>query len=60
MAKKETEVSREEIARRAHEISLSDERGTDEENWHRAEEELREALNSKRAPRKKSTGTTIS
>ncbi len=29
------------IARRAHEISESDERGSDEENWLRAERELR-------------------
>jgi hypothetical protein len=33
--------SHDEISRRAHEISLGDEAGTDEENWHRAERELR-------------------
>lgn len=35
------EVAHHEIARRAHEISQSDESATDEENWHRAERELR-------------------
>lgn len=34
----------EEIARRAYEIFESGERGTDEENWFRAEEELRGRL----------------
>ena len=33
---------RDAIARRAHEISQSETSGTDEENWHRAEAELRE------------------
>ncbi len=35
-------VTRERIAERAHEISQSDQAGTDEENWLRAERELRE------------------
>ncbi len=35
-------VSRERIAERAHLISQSDQAGTDEENWLRAEWELRE------------------
>jgi hypothetical protein len=35
-------VSREKIAERAFLISQSDEAGTDEENWLRAERELRE------------------
>ena len=34
-------IAEEDIARRAYEISQSDESGTDEENWRRAEEELR-------------------
>jgi hypothetical protein len=37
----ELEVTQEDIARRAHEISQSDECGSDEENWHRAGRELR-------------------
>jgi hypothetical protein len=36
----EPEVTEEEIARRAYDISQSDESGTDEENWLRAEREL--------------------
>jgi hypothetical protein len=35
------QVTDEEIARRAHEISQSDESGSDDENWRRAESELR-------------------
>jgi Protein of unknown function (DUF2934) len=35
-------VTWERIAERAHEISQSDQAGTDEENWLRAERELRE------------------
>jgi hypothetical protein len=35
-------VTRERIAERAHTISESDQAGTDEENWLRAERELRE------------------
>nr|WP_232006320.1 hypothetical protein [Mycobacterium sp. 852013-50091_SCH5140682] len=31
------------IAERAYHISLSESRGTDEENWHRAEAELRQS-----------------
>jgi hypothetical protein len=31
------------IRRRAHELSESEERGSDEENWHRAERELDES-----------------
>ena len=37
----ELEVTDDDIARRAHEISESDGHGTDEENWHRAVLELR-------------------
>ncbi len=37
------EVSEEAIAARAHEISLGEGVGTAEENWQRAERELREA-----------------
>jgi len=37
------EITDEAIARRAYEISESDESGTPEENWVRAECELREA-----------------
>ena len=40
MPKKRAEVTEEEIARRAYEISQSDECGSDEENWWRAEQEL--------------------
>jgi hypothetical protein len=36
-----TQISHEMISRRAHEISQSDESGSDEENWLRAERELR-------------------
>ena len=32
------------IARRAHEISQTDQAGTDEENWQQAERELRGAV----------------
>jgi hypothetical protein len=35
-------ITRERIAERAHGISQSDQAGTDEENWLRAERELRE------------------
>ncbi|WP_232423316.1 DUF2934 domain-containing protein [Mycobacterium sp. 155] len=34
------------IAERAYHISLSEIRGTDEENWHRAEAELRQGANA--------------
>ena len=37
-----TAPSHEEIARRAYEISQRGEGGSDEDNWHRAERELRE------------------
>jgi hypothetical protein len=37
------ESLRSEIARRAHEISQSDTAGSDEENWLRAEREVRHA-----------------
>jgi len=40
MATTQTELTYEEIARRAYEISQSEERGSDEENWWRAEQEL--------------------
>jgi hypothetical protein len=40
MAEQE-QVSDEAIARRAYEISQSGDAGSDEENWHRAETELR-------------------
>ena len=36
------EITHETIAERAYHISQSREGGTDEENWHRAEAELRE------------------
>jgi len=36
------EPTHDEIAQRAYEISQSGRGGTDEENWHRAEQELRE------------------
>jgi hypothetical protein len=36
------EITHETIAERAYHISQSGEGGTDEENWHRAEAELRE------------------
>jgi hypothetical protein len=35
------EITEEMIAERAYHISLAGEGGTDEENWHRAEAELR-------------------
>jgi hypothetical protein len=41
MATMPLELTDEEIARRAYEISESEDRGTDEENWFRAEQELR-------------------
>ena len=37
------EITNEMIAERAYHISQSGEGGTDEENWHRAEAELRGA-----------------
>jgi len=37
----QTQPTHEEIARRAYEISQSRDAGSDEENWHRAERELR-------------------
>ncbi len=40
MATTQQELTYEEIARRAYEISQSQERGSDEENWWRAEQEL--------------------
>jgi len=40
----EPEITDEEIARRAYEISQSGESGTDEENWLRAERELLSGL----------------
>jgi hypothetical protein len=47
--------SREQIARRAHEISEGPDSGTDEENWLRAEEELTSSMeaNPTAKPRKK-------
>ena len=41
MADNENEVTDEHVARRAYELSQSDEHTTDEENWYRAERELR-------------------
>ena len=38
-----TDVTYEMIAERAYHISQSGDGGTDEENWHRAEEELKAA-----------------
>jgi Protein of unknown function (DUF2934) len=40
-AKRADTLSREEIARRAYEIAQSEAAGSDEENWLRAEAELR-------------------
>jgi len=40
MVTTQRELPNEEIARRAYEISESPERGSDEENWFRAEQEL--------------------
>jgi hypothetical protein len=37
----DADVSRDEIARRAYEIAHSDQAGTPEQNWLRAEQELR-------------------
>jgi hypothetical protein len=37
-----SQLSRDEVARRAYEISLRDDAGSDEDNWHRAERELQE------------------
>jgi hypothetical protein len=42
----EQPVSREEIARRAYEIAHGPEAGSDEENWLRAEQELRSRAGS--------------
>jgi Protein of unknown function (DUF2934) len=39
----EPKVTAEAIARRAHEIAQSDDRGSGDENWARAEHELRNA-----------------
>lgn len=39
------------IARRAFEISLTDDKGTPEENWARAERELREEAKREREQR---------
>ena len=39
-----TEISREEIAQRAYEISQRGGAGSPEENWLRAEQELRDAV----------------
>jgi len=44
------EITHEMIARRAFEISLTDEAGTPEENWQRAERELREEAGLPAAP----------
>jgi hypothetical protein len=37
-----SEPSHDDIARRAHEISQGPDAGSDEDNWHRAERELRD------------------
>ena len=59
MDDKNGEATREDVARRAYEISQSADAGTPEENWHRAERELRESHWSpsppKRARAKKKT-----
>jgi len=44
----EHEITEEMIARRAYEISQSGDAGTPEENWRRAEEELRRGVPSGR------------
>jgi len=46
------DVAREDVARRAYEISQSAEAGTPEENWHRAERELREGSQTAPAPKR--------
>jgi hypothetical protein len=45
MPRAQPEISEDEIARRAYEISQSAECGSDEDNWHRAQRELRETIN---------------
>jgi hypothetical protein len=69
VGEKDGEARREEIARRAYEISESSDAGTPEENWSRAEHELgdghqgmagkdgmsQSATKPKRAPAKKKT-----
>jgi hypothetical protein len=53
------EVTEEEIARRAYEISESDESTTPEENWWRAERELRELSDAPAAkPRRRAAAAT--
>jgi hypothetical protein len=52
MAKAEPQISEEDIRRRAYELSERDGSGNEEENWLRAERELREeAAAPKRKPR---------
>jgi hypothetical protein len=41
-----TEITEEQIRHRAYEISQGPDAGTEEENWIRAEQELRSATNS--------------
>jgi hypothetical protein len=52
------EATEEEIARRAHEISESDDRGSDEENWWRAEQELCEQPRARPAGRLRRSSTS--
>jgi len=52
------EATEEEIARRAYEISESDDRGSDEENWWRAEQELCEQPRARPASRLQRNSTS--
>jgi hypothetical protein len=54
------EPTYEEIARRAHEISERSDAGSAEDNWHRAERELREPANGEGPWAKLGSGDTES
>ncbi len=58
MATMRHEATDEEIARRAYEISESDDRGSDVENWWRAERELREKPRASVAGRLRRSATS--
>ena len=51
MVTKRRELTDEEIAQKAYEISESPDPGTDEENWYRAERELRAKPTRARKPK---------
>jgi hypothetical protein len=56
-----TEITVEQIRQRAYEISQSPDCGTEEENWHRAEQELRRENGApKPKPRARKTPTKAS